>query len=191
MTVALRSHGEDVPDLEQLETEGKVIFFPSGGSTLALWTSRLEHLNRPEFHLYDRDTSPPDPAKYQPFADDLNQREGCVAVITGRLEIENYLHFEAINATYVEANIKLGLAENFAPFDDVPSEVAKLVHAASGSETAWDELSDEKKGKKESRVKKALCSRAARHMTPALLDNVDQDGDVRSWLKTIADSLVA
>ena len=108
MTAALRSHGDDVPDLEQLEADGTVIFFPLGGSTLALWTSRLEHLNRPEFHLYDRDTSPPAAAKYQQFADDLNQRDGCVAVITGRLEIENYLHFEAINATYSAAEIELG-----------------------------------------------------------------------------------
>ena len=191
MTAALRSHGDDVPDLEQLEADGTVIFFPLGGSTLALWTSRLEHLNRPEFHLYDRDTSPPAAAKYQQFADDLNQRDGCVAVITGRLEIENYLHFEAINATYSAAEIELGLTQNFAPFEDVPMEVAKLVHQASASETEWDDLSDEKKGKKESRVKKALCSRAARHMTPARLDDVDQDGDLRSWLLTIADSLAA
>jgi len=189
ITAALISNGEDVPDLEKLEAEGAVIFFPLGGSTLALWTSRLEHLNRPEFHLYDRDAAPPESPKYQQFVDEVNKRDGCIARITGKLEIESYLHIDAIKATYAELDIELTRNQNFGPFDDVPYEVAKLVHAVSASETDWAQLDDEKQRKKESRAKKALCSRASRHMTPALLDAIDQDGDVRSWLKIISDSL--
>jgi predicted ATP-dependent endonuclease of OLD family len=61
----LASEGLNIPDLEKLEIEGKILFFPLGGSNLALWTSRLEVLNRPEFHLYDRGNPPPTPAAYQ------------------------------------------------------------------------------------------------------------------------------
>jgi putative ATP-dependent endonuclease of OLD family len=190
ISAALRLHAEDVPDLEQLETDGKIIFFPLGGSTLALWTSRLEHLNRPEFHIFDRDTSPPNSPKYQQFSDEINQRDDCVAVITERLEIENYLHIDAIRATYFESEIELARANNFGPFEDVPYEVAKLVHAASDSQIEWEALDEEKKGKKESRVKKALCSRASRKMTPALLDAIDENGDVRAWLLHISNTLV-
>ena len=43
----LKDEGSDVPDLEQLELDGRIIFFPLGGSTLALWTCRLEKLSRP------------------------------------------------------------------------------------------------------------------------------------------------
>ena len=51
---ALIADGSDIPDLRQHEIDGEVIVFPLGGSTLTLWTSRLQPLNRPEFHLYDR-----------------------------------------------------------------------------------------------------------------------------------------
>lgn len=67
-----------------MELEGELIFFPLGGSSLALWTSRLEHLSRPEFHLFDRDNMPPAGAKYQAEADVINMRDRCMAVITGK-----------------------------------------------------------------------------------------------------------
>lgn len=61
-----RSHGTAVPDLEALELTGEVVFVPSGGAgNLALWSSRLAALNRPEFHLYDRDAPSGGPAKHQ------------------------------------------------------------------------------------------------------------------------------
>jgi hypothetical protein len=64
---ALIKDGQDLLDLEEMELNGELIFFPLGGSTLALWSSRLEQLNRPEFHLCDRDTQPPSPPKYQSY----------------------------------------------------------------------------------------------------------------------------
>ena len=50
------AQGADVPDLDQLELNGELIFVPLGGSNLALWASRLTPLNRPEFHICDRDS---------------------------------------------------------------------------------------------------------------------------------------
>ena len=178
----LRKAGCDVLDLEKMELDGELIFFPLGGSSLALWTSRLEPLSRPEFHLFDRDEQPPAAAKYQAEADAINLRDRCKAVITGNKEMENYLHHDAINEAYTRVcNINLGLAASFAPFDDVPVRIAEMVHAASGSPTAWAALDEETRGKKVSSAKRNLNEHAASSMTKARLDIVDPDGHVVSW----------
>lgn len=190
MAKVLLQAGCDVLDLEKMELAGELIFFPLGGSSLALWTSRLEPLSRPEFHLFDRDNVPPQEAKYQAAADEINRRPRCKAVITGRKEIENYLHHEAINESYNRlCSVNLGLTASFAAFDDVPAKVAEMVHAASGSSTAWAALDEETKGKKISKAKRNLNEHAASLMTKARLDQVDPDGHVIGWfndMKTLA-----
>jgi len=182
MAKMLLQAGCDVLDLEKMELEGELIFFPLGGSSLALWTSRLEPLARPEFHLFDRDELPPAAAKYQAEADAINLRTRCKAIVTGKKEMENYLHHEAINEAYTRVcNITLGLAANFAAFDDVPVKIAEMVHAASGSPTAWAALDQETRDKKVSKAKRNLNEHAASSMTKARLDEVDPDGHVISW----------
>jgi hypothetical protein len=178
----LRQADCDVFDLEKMELDAELIFFPLGGSSLALWTSRLEPLSRPEFHLFDRDEPPPAAAKYQTEADAINARDRCKAVITGKREMENYLHFEAINEAYARVcNITLGLTANFADFDDVPAKIAERVHAKSGSPTEWEALDEEAKEKKISNAKRNLNECAASMMTKARLDQVDPDGHVLGW----------
>jgi hypothetical protein len=180
---ALCIDGVDVLDLGKLELEGGIIFFPLGGSTLALWSSRLENLCRPEFHLCDRDVAPPEPAKYQGHVDEVNARDGCKARNTVKKEMENYLHKDAIVAAYRELGINLQINSDFGPFDDVPREVARLVHENSGSPKPWDSLPEEVKRDKESRAKRVLCSVATKHMTKALLDNVDPDAELLEWFE--------
>ena len=181
MSKVLRNAGIDVLDLESMELDGELIFFPLGGSSLALWTSRLEPLSRPEFHLFDRDNQPPAAAIYQAEADAINQRDRCTALITGKKEMENYLHFQAINETYAQSNIPLGLSVNFADFDDVPAAVAQRVHAASGSPKLWAELDDNTREKKISNAKSNLNNVAASFMTKERLDQVDPNGEVIGW----------
>lgn len=182
MSNTLRTAGIDVLDLERMELDGELIFFPLGGSSLALWTSRLEPLSRPEFHLFDRDVPPPGTAKFQAEADAINARVRCKAVITGKKEMENYLHFEAVNEAYANVcNVALGLTVPFTDFDDVSAKVAEQVHAASGSLTAWSALDEKVKEKKVSKAKRILNDHAAALMTKARLDQVDPDGHILSW----------
>jgi hypothetical protein len=183
---ALRKDGVELLDLEKMELDGEVIFFPLGGSTLALWSSRLTPLNRPEFHLCDRDVAPPGPAKYQAYVDEINAHQRCKACSTGKKEIENYLHKDAIVAAYKEVGIDLAIASNFGAFDDVPSEVARLVHESSGSAKRWDDLAQDKRKEKESKVKRLLCSRASRYMTRKFLDQIDPDGDLLGWFEDMS-----
>jgi len=173
----LRAGGEDVLDLRSLEAQGKVVFIPVGGSNLVLWTHRLANLNRPEFHLYDRDEQPPQASSHQAAIDAITAR-GATAILTGKREIENYLHPDAVTAS-------LGVNLLYTDFDDVSSMVAEAVHIAGGGQGQWAALDEEKKRKKVSRAKRRLNSEAASAMTPALLTAVDPQGDVRGWFSSI------
>lgn len=188
----LQLEGVDVPDLAKMELENELIFVPLGGSSLALWTSRLAALSRPEFHLYDRDNNPPAEPKYQASADALNMRDNCLAVITGKKEMENYIHFEAINEAYLQqTGVALGLTSNFGDFDDVPAQVAELVHAASDSPTVWTDLDDDSRKRKVSRAKKLLNHFAAPLMTTKRINEVDPDGHILQWFQSIKNLIEA
>jgi putative ATP-dependent endonuclease of OLD family len=177
----LRVNGEDVPDLGGLEDDGTIIFFPLGGENLAHWTSRLARLNRPEFYVFDTNEEPPAVSKYEKLVAEINARPGnCLALLTGKKEMENYLHPGAINAVRPEIDIAFG------DFDDVPSLVAEAVHQASGADVPWAQLSDKKRAKKVSRAKAWLNTRAVDAMTAAMLDERDTYGDVRGWLAEVA-----
>jgi len=175
---------QDVIDLEKLERRGEIIFFPLGGSNLALWSCRLEKLNRPEFHLCDRDNPPPKEPKYKEHVDEVNLREKCKAKHTSKKEIENYLHKDAIiNAYREKAGIELSIDENFNEFDDVANRIAQLVHEASDSQKDWNDLAEDQVSKKESNVKKFLCYHASKYMNLEMLNEIDPDGDLIEWFQ--------
>ncbi|WP_421861322.1 ATP-binding protein [Marinobacter salarius] len=178
----LSQEDPSIVDLKDAEQRGELVYIPMGGSTLELWTNRLEGLQVPEVHVLDRDVPPPEPAKYQDAADRVNARgDNCRSFVTNRREMENYIHFEAINEEFA-----IQLTENFCSFDDVPVMVAKSVHDASESTVDWDDLDDKKQGKKESKAKKRLNRGAVSNMTMARLHSADPDGEVLTWLGEIS-----
>ena len=189
ISVALKEAGLDVPNLEEMELNGAVIFIPLVGSNLALWSSRLKNLNRAEFHLVDRDSPPGEPPRYQQHVDEVNAREGCRARSTSKKEIENYLHKDAITAAYAKQGLDLQIAANFGAFDDVPQLVARMVHGATNGASSWDELSEEKKHAKEKRAKHMLCSRAVRHMNSERIGEIDPEGELLGWFNDIRELL--
>ena len=183
----LHDAGEDVPDLGAADDAGHLVFVPLGGSSLDLWVSRLEGFDRPEFYLFDRDTTPPKDPHYNAQADEINRRPKCMAWHTKKRELENYIHKDLIVAVY----------SNYAgaggDFEDVPTLFAQAAHEASDSEHTWVDIRTdlEKLGKKVSSAKKRLCSEFAAKMTPELLTAVDPDGEVRRWLSEVGAELNA
>lgn len=164
--------GEDVPNLEQLEIDGEIIFVPLGGSGLAEWTNRLAKLYRPEFHIYDRDTAPPALPKYQKYIDEINHRTGCKAVATYKREVENYIHKDAINAALTEAGYAATFTNDVTDLMDVPAELANYINPVVQQHEKWGDR----------KAKEFLCAVAARKMTKEMLDEVDSNGEVLSWL---------
>lgn len=181
----LSENDSTIHNLQEAERNGLIVYIPMGGSTLELWTNRLEGLEIAEIHILDRDNPQPEPAKYQAAADRVDARgEHCHSFITERREMENYLHYEAINFEF-----GLQLVSNYNDFDDVPFLVARAVHEASDSTIAWEEVSEKKRGQKESRAKKRLNRGAVDHMTSERLIEVDPSNEVVGWLRKIGDYL--
>lgn len=183
ISIVLATAGEQVPNLTELEDKDQIMFIPMGGSNLASWKSRLARLNRPEFHLFDRDVGPSETPRYQSSVDEINARQNCVAHLTGKSELENYLHPNAITAARPVVQL------TFGDYDDLPALVANAVHSASESQTAWDDLEEEKKRKKICQAKAWLNTDAVSAMTPELLDQADPAGDIRGWLNEIKNLL--
>lgn len=181
LSQVLIQHGENVPDLKKLEEEGQIVFIPCGGTNLALWSSRLANLNIPEFHIFDGDKP-----EYATSIAIVNEREGCSGLQTTKLEMENYLHEDAIKSVQPDL-----LIPSITDFNDVPMITAQAVHACSDSEKGWDELNDKKKKKKMSRAKLWLNNEAVLKMTPSLLSERDPDSEVMGWFSSIATYLEA
>lgn len=184
----LNESGEDLPNLEALSDEGEIIFFILGGSNLALWTSqRLRPLNRPEFHLFDRDEGEKQ-RQHERAAAKVNAQPHCKAVLTAKREMENYLHPEAIReASSAVLNCEVNVT--FGDDDDVPMLVAQIVHEAAQDSKPWDEVDEKKRKNKEDRAKAWLNTAAVEKMTTERLTESDPDGDVRAWLSEIAEML--
>lgn len=178
----------NIPDLSALEEDGKVLFIPLGGSNLAYASSRFAGLNVAEYHLYDRDNPHPQPAKYQDAIDAINARPNASAACTNKREMENYLAPECITQYYDENGIQINIPQTFADFDDVPVIVARAVHDASNHMDGWiqwDQLTDEKKRKKESRVKKVLNQEVPIRMTHGHLLTTDPNNEIIGWFENM------
>ena len=184
-----RDGGEDVPDLDGLEMSGDIIFFPFGGSNLALWASRLKHLNRPEYHICDRDHPPPAQPKYFDYMAEVNARENCRAVVTAKREMENYLHQDAIYEAYAQNGINIALAGPFDDFDDVPLLLAQAVHAASGG-AHWNTLTDDRRADKIKKAKRQLNGAILQKMSIQRLAQSDPNDELRTWLSDIKQMIV-
>ncbi len=179
ISAILRKEDPRLPDLHEMSEREELIFIPLGGANLKVWTSRLSPLRRPEFHLYDRDV-PPKTREQQAAAEAVKERDMCEAELTGKREMENYLHPKAIEDA-------LGVRVSCGDIDNVPELVARELHQQSDSHTSWDGLSKDKKGRKMSSAKKRLNREAVGNMTPALLKEQDPSGDVKEWLTRIAE----
>lgn len=178
------NHYANIVDLGLAEHNGNLVFIPMGGSTLELWTNRLEGLEIPEIHIMDRDYEPPHEAKYKVAADEVIER-GELAYITSKRELENYIHYSAINKVFGTS-----FEENFNDFADVPELVARKVNSLGNGTTPWEERSNDWKKKKMSKVKKRLNRETIDLMTFENVEEVDNTQEIKSWLEAICGHLI-
>lgn len=171
-----KAHGVSVPDLEALELAGELVFVPSGGANnLALWASRLSALNRPEFQLFDRDAPSNERSKHQDKVDVVNLRAGCKAVTTSRLEMENFVHFSAINACAQTLGLQCDLTASYGSDDDVPKLLAAKLNTLAPANSKWGE----------NRVKAWLAESVVATMNADMIAEIDPNGEMLGWLNDI------
>ena len=166
-----------IPDIVN---DPRVAIFPLGGGTLKDWVTNdyLAGLEKPEFHIYDRDDNANPP--YQDAANSVIGRGGNNhAVLTLKRELENYIHHDAINRT-------LGIAiPAYADFDDVPEIVAESLHILNGGAGVWATMDEDKRDSKMSRAKKRLNKEVVPQMTNVELQAIDPNNEIIGWFQQI------
>lgn len=182
ISAILAAFESDIPDLAASEKAGKLVFIPLAGSNMDLWITILAGLQRPEFYLTDRDLPLPAQPRYHQQITDWTAR-GCTAWATSKRALENYLHPTVIVA---EAP---GFAGTGADFENVPLLFAEAVHSATPNSPAWVQVSEENRKQKVAAAKRRLNTICVEHMTPALLSQSDPNGDIRTWLRSIGETL--
>jgi hypothetical protein len=146
------------PTILDFDNDPRIAFVVLGGGTLSHWVNEhyLKGLGRPEVHIYDRDV-----ANYGDAVAQVNQRvDGSWGVQTSKLEIENYLHPDAIQDG-------LSLTVTFGDGDDVPSIVRGL--------TGW----------KDNTAKRKLAQHAFPKMSAARIAARDPGDEVLGWFRRI------
>ena len=179
----LHVHDPALPDLAALEERGELVFVPFGGGDVKAWSHRLAPLGKPEFHLIDHEL-PPETEHRQAAAELVNGRNRCRAVLTRKRSIENYLHPEAIAAAG-----EVGIA--FDDFDCVPEVVAKQTYMRRLEKTPWELLSRRARHRMGNRAKRWLNTTVTEQMTIAMIAERDPEGEILSWLRTIARMMAA
>ena len=162
-----------------LGSDERVIVFPLGGSTLKAWVQNqyFQKLELPEIHIYDRDTE--DNPKNQVYCVEVNNRsDDSKAFLTEKRELENYIHPDVI---YSEYGVKIEIDD----WLDVPKEIAKCIHENAEDSKPWEEVTEEKKKEKVSKVKKRLNDDVIKKMSYEQLCEIDKSREVEKWLNSI------
>lgn len=163
------------PELPDLTNDERVAFVLMGGSTLKHWVNHnyLKELGKPEFHLYDNDVN-----TYQQSVDEVNNREdNSCGQLTQKLEIESYLHKDAIVAGF-----------------DIEIEIPDQLNGdGKATPKIFAEAYSQKIGLpnpiKDTKAKKFLAERAFPNMTAEMIEARAPNGEVKGWFETIKELL--
>jgi hypothetical protein len=173
----LHRHDSTLPSLPELEEWGAVLFLESGGDP-AHWTTRLAPLRKAELHLFDREGST-DSRLRELAAETINRRPRCRAFVTPKRSLENFLHPEAIREA---GNVAVKMSDD----DPVPNRIARKVFEASHPDRDWDTLPYRVRRRLRDRAKRWLNTDAVDRMTIDRLRERDPDGEITTWLRTLA-----
>ncbi|PHS04718.1 MAG: ATP-dependent endonuclease [Blastopirellula sp.] len=160
-----------------MKAEGRIVFILFGGGHVPASSHRLEPLGVPEFHLYDHEL-PPETGQREKAAAVVNRRKNCIAAITRKRSLENYLHPQAIFAAQ-------GIKILFDSFGFVAELATQACFLKNSPDITWEQLSHRARSRMANRAKQWLNTKAVEQMTVELLLENDPQGEIISWLKQI------
>lgn len=163
--VLSRKLNSDYDEIISIDSTDSILIIPLGGGTLQHWVdyNYLTKLGITEYHIYDRD----DDAKYQRFCDTVNNRgNGSSARLTSKRETENYIHPDAIENIF---GVRITVNDD----TNVPFEISQILKERNED------------GSSESKVKVKLNKDTVELMSKQRLLEIDQHGEVISWLTDI------
>ena len=176
ISALLHARDPELPGLGDWEASGRLVFEAAGGDDLRQPARRPATPGAAEFHLYGRGILALAEERRE-AADEVTRRPGCLAVVTGKRALENYLHPAAVEEA-------LGIRVEFLNDEDVPELAARQTLAARGG-PAWDELPGRVRRRLRDRARRRLSTAAAERMTPERLAERDPQGEIAGWLAAI------
>ena len=168
-----------VPDLRQLQLQGRIALLPVGGGDSECWPHRFQALGCSEFHLYDREQLPESDNRCRTIAT-VNSRPGCRGFLTSKRSVENYLHPQAIVAAG-------GGDVAYGDDDPVCLLLARCWYGQNQARPAWDSLPRRTQRRLAGHAKRWLNTATVEQMTAALLAERNPQGELIGWLMVIAE----
>lgn len=166
---------EKYPELPNLANDDRIAFVLMGGSTLKHWVNNnyLKDLGKPEFHLYDNDVP-----SYKKSIKEINERkDNSVGMTTQKLEIESYLHPNAIKEAF---NIEMEVPDEL---NKEGKATPKIFGEAFSINSGFSNTINDKKSKQ------YLSERAFPKMTAEMIEERDKIGEVKGWFEKINELL--
>lgn len=184
---ALKRYSHIISEEDQtiinLMTSSEVGYVITGGSALKHYIEQrhLDGLGKPEIHIYDNDV-----AEYRTAVQRINDQNNSRkrAFNTNKLELENYLHPQAIHDAYAECGTENVLLQQIEDEIDVPHEVAKLLNSLNDNN--WDDLDPEKQKELASNKKKFLNTQAVEKMNVERIRERGGYEEICLWLAEIS-----
>ena len=181
LTSKLHLRHASIPDLINLEAQGRVIFVPFGGGHILPWAQRFAPLDCPEFHLYDQELEPETQQRKQ-AVEVVNARSSCRALLLPQRSIECFLHPAAI--------FDAGGGEFSArPDEDMATAVARAWYTKQAPDPGWEQLPTRSRRRRAAQAKRWLNCEAVPHMTLGLLLQTDPTGQFLAWLRAIGNAV--
>ena len=184
MAMLWRSLDPRLPDLAALAAAGRLALLPIGGGgadDLLRRGAALETLRLPRVHLYDRDVEPETTRRRAAIAQ-LNAQPNCLARLTAKRSLANYLHPEALVAAGLPA---IEIDDDL----DVAARLAQARRAAVSHAASWNALAPRSRRRLVSRMKRRLHDDALPRMTIAWARQRDPAGDLPRWLRELDELL--
>ena len=183
---ALKRYSKIINDndasLLNLMTSHEVGYVITGGSALKHYIEQrhLDGLGKPEVHIYDNDV-----ADYRAAVQRINNltNPNKIAFNTKKLELESYLHPEAIREAYSECGTEGVSLQEIEDNTDVPHEVARLLNSLNDNN--WGELDSDKQKELASNKKKFLNVQAVEKMTVERIKERGGYEEICHWLTEI------
>ncbi len=168
-------------EIINLSGNSAVGYVITGGSALKHYIEQkhLEGLGKPEVHIYDNDVP-----EYRTAVARINAENNPnkIAYNTTKLELETFLHPEAIIEAYAANNLHITL-DPIENDHDVPTIVAEKIYAQSGGD--WAALGDHEKKEHANSKKKILNTQAVERMTIQRLQERGGFDEIKGWLDKI------
>lgn len=175
----LSENNPDVINLDENEEIGIVI---AGGSSLKFYIENkyLTGLGKPEIHIYDNDKQ-----EYRDYVIGINAENNPLkkGYNTTKLELENYVHNNAIEEAYAENGLEINIPA-IEDNTDIPEIVAKILYERNGDKI-WGDLELDKKEKKTSKVKKMLNTQVIEKMNIERIQERNGYDDLVLWFNEI------